>query len=172
MAYIALEGMRFHSFHGVYEAERILGTTYIVDVYIQTAQNNMAAATDDLSNALNYETVYMVCRSEMEKPRHLIEAVVGSILKRMKHQFATMTSLKVRIKKQNPALGGIVGASVYEEEEQYLATCPRCNRPFVNYQPGDCWARVPNLYSGTRETIERQFGGRCLCDNCLKFFAG
>ena len=95
MAYIALEGMRFHSFHGVYEAERILGTTYIVDVYVQTAQNNMAAATDDLSNALNYETVYMVCRSEMEKPRNLIEAVVSSILKRMKHQFATIRKSRV-----------------------------------------------------------------------------
>jgi 7,8-dihydroneopterin aldolase/epimerase/oxygenase len=172
MAYIALEGMRFHAYHGVYEAERILGTTYLLDVYVQTSSNNMAAATDDISTALNYESVYMACRMEMEKPRNLIEAVVAGIFKRMKAQFDNMASLKVRVRKVNPPLGAIVAASVYEDEETYLASCPRCKRGFVNYNPGDCWARVPNLYSGTREMIEKQFGGGCLCDSCLKFFAG
>ncbi len=172
MAYIALENMRFHAYHGVYEAERILGTTYSVDVYVQTSQNNAAAASDDLGSALNYESVYMVCRMEMEKPRNLIEAVTAGIFQRMKHQFDSMTSLKVRIRKLNPPMGALVGASVYEDEETYLSSCPRCSRSFVNYKPGDCWARVPNLYSGTREMIEKQYGGKCLCDSCLKFFAG
>jgi dihydroneopterin aldolase len=172
MGLIALEGMRFHAFHGVYEAERKLGTSFVVDIYVNTMATLVAGATDNPANALNYETVYMLCKMEMQQPRNLIEAVASGIMRQMKNQFDNMMSLKVRIRKLNPPLGGVVGASMVEEEEQYMSMCPRCQKGFINYQPGDCWARVPNIYSGTKETLLRQFGDKCLCDNCLKFFAG
>ena len=172
MGLIALEGMRFHAYHGVYEAEQILGTTFLVDIYIQTPATSTAAATGDLANALNYETVFQIVQLEMAQPRPLIESVAAGIMLRMKKQFANMLTLKVRLRKLNPPMGASVAASMVEEEEQYMATCPRCQSPFINYYPGDCWARVPNIYSGTKETLLRQFGNRCLCDNCLKFFAG
>lgn len=172
MGYIALEGMRFHAFHGVHDAERILGTEFVVDIYIQTAQTAAAGASDDPASALNYETVHYICKQEMAKPRNLIEAVAVGIINRMKAQFDSMASLKVRVRKNNPPLGARVDASVVEEEQQFTSTCPKCQRPFVNYKPDDCWARVPNIYSGTKDTILRQFGGKCLCDSCLKFYAG
>ncbi len=172
MGLIALEGMHFHAFHGVYEAERKLGTGFVVDVYINTVATAMAGATDDPAAALNYETVYMLVKMEMQQPRNLIEAVAAGIIRRLKNQFDNMMSVKIRIRKLNPPVGGVVAASMVEEEEQYMSSCPRCQRPFINYQPGDCWARVPNIYSGTKETLLRQFGEKCLCDNCLKFFAG
>ena len=34
MAVIALEGMRFFAYHGFYPEENIIGTNYVVDVYI------------------------------------------------------------------------------------------------------------------------------------------
>jgi len=172
MGMIALEGMRFHAYHGVYEAERKLGTGYVVDVYVHTVATMVAGATDDPANALNYETVYMLCKMEMQQPRNLIEAVAWGIIGRMKGQFDNMMALKVRIRKLNPPMGASVDASMVEEEEMYMAMCPRCQKQFINYQPDDCWARVPNIYSGTKETLLRQFGEKCLCDNCLKFFAG
>jgi 7,8-dihydroneopterin aldolase/epimerase/oxygenase len=172
MALIALEGMRFHAYHGTYPAERVLGTQFVVDVYIQTAAVALAAQTDDLANAINYESVYHICRSEMQQPRNLIEAVMAAIMARLKHQFSNMMSLKVRVRKLNPPLGGQVDASYIEEEEQYLSMCPRCQKPFVDYKIGDCWTRIPNLHDATRESLVRQFGGKCLCENCLKFYAG
>lgn len=171
MAVIALEGMKFFAYHGVYEAERRIGTDFIVDVFVQTAILP-AVLTDELEATVNYETVYQICRMEMDKPRNLIESVLHGIIKRMKQQFPRMMALKVRVRKMNPPLGGRVESAWVEDEEVYLQNCPRCNKSFINYSPDDCWGRFPNLHPATKETLLKQFGGKCLCDDCLKFYAG
>ncbi len=172
MGSIALEGMRFFAYHGVYEAERILGTEFVVDVYVQTDQTLEAGSSDDPAQALNYETIYLICKLEMSDPRQLIESVALGIMDRMKTQFDRMQALKVRIRKLNPPLGGVVSASVVEEEEEYVNACPRCGQAFINYYPGDCWERFPTIYAGTRDGLVKQYGQQCLCDRCLGFYAG
>ncbi|MEZ4941457.1 MAG: dihydroneopterin aldolase [Saprospiraceae bacterium] len=171
MAIIALEGMKFHAYHGVYEAEQKIGADYIVDVYIGTIINPLAEA-DQLEGTINYESVFQLCKMEMRTPRKLLEAVAMGIVKRMKGQFPNMMALKVRVRKLNPPLGGQVSAAWVEEDQMFMQACPRCNRQFINYDPGDCWKRFPNLHPATRETLERQYPGKCLCDACLKFYAG
>ena len=42
----------------------------------------------------------------------------------------------------------------------------------TGFEPADCWKRFPNLHPATRETLTRQYEGQCLCDECLKFYAG
>lgn len=172
MAVIALEGMKFYAFHGVYEAEKKIGTDYVVDVYIQTAVTAAAAKTEKLETTINYESVFQLCKLEMQQPKQLIETVVAGIIQRMKNQFPGMMALKVRVKKLHPPLGGRVDAAWVEEEEVYMQTCPRCNKGFINYSPNDCWERFPNLHPATKETLLKQFGGKCLCNDCLKFYAG
>jgi 7,8-dihydroneopterin aldolase/epimerase/oxygenase len=171
MAIIALEGMRFHAFHGVYEAEQLLGTEYVVDVYVQT-DIGKAAKEDKVEYTINYETIYQICRLEMDKRRQLIETVLTAIVGRMKQQFPTMAALRIRVRKCNPPLGGRVDASWVEIEEVYLTDCPRCKKKYIQFNNDDCWLRFPNLHPATKETLERQFGKKCLCDDCLKFYAG
>ncbi len=171
MAVIALEGMKFYAYHGVYEAEKLIGTDYVVDVYVQTV-TALAAKTDQLEATVNYESVFQICKMEMKQPRQLIETVVAGIVKGIKKQFPNMMALKVRVKKLNPPLGGRVDAAWVEEEEMFMQTCPKCNKPFINYSPNDCWERFPNVHPATKETLLKQFGGRCLCNDCLKFYAG
>lgn len=167
MAWISLEGMRFHAFHGVYDAEKQLGTEFIVDVFVKMP----LAQGDDLEATINYETVHQLCRLEMETPRKLVETVAAAIIGRMKHQFSNMQALRVRVRKMNPPLGGRVDWACVEDMEEYMRDCPRCKRKFINYS-SDCWAKFPNLHEATKETLQRQFGGGCLCDDCLKFYAG
>ena len=52
MASITIEGMRFHAFHGVHEAEHVLGTEYVVDITVRMDIRN-AAATDDVVQTLD-----------------------------------------------------------------------------------------------------------------------
>lgn len=171
MAIIALEGMKFYAYHGVYEAEKAIGADYMVDVYVQTIIAE-AAKTDKIESALNYESVYQICKLEMQAPRQLIETVVTNIFQRMKQQFPDMMALRVRVRKLNPPLGGRVAVAWVEEDQMFMQQCPRCNKNFINYNPGDCWERFPNLHPATKETLLRQFNNKCLCDDCLKFYAG
>ncbi len=163
--------MRFHAYHGVHEAESRIGADYSVDIYVQ-ADISQAAKTDDVEQTINYETIYRLCQLEMAQPRQLLEAVVAAIIARMKQQFSNMMALRVRVRKLHPPLGGAVAAVWVEEEMSFLTQCPRCSSMFINYAAGDCWARFPNLHPATKETLLRQYGGRCLCDKCLQFYAG
>lgn len=68
MSLIALEGMRFHAPHGFYQEEQIIGTTFLIDVIIDT-DFGKAAQKDDLFQTVNYETVYQVCKTVMKGER-------------------------------------------------------------------------------------------------------
>jgi dihydroneopterin aldolase len=171
MGLIVLEGMRFHAFHGVHAAERKIGTGYLVDVYIKTGISE-AAETDNVEMTINYETVYQICKLEMGIPRNLIESVLAGISSRIKHQFAGMEALRIRVRKLNPPVGGLVDTAWVEETFDFMSECPRCKRKFIQYNGDDCWERFPNLHPATKEMLNRQFGPRCLCDDCLKFYAG
>ena len=44
MAVVALEGMQFFAYHGLHEEERLLGTQFILDVWINTDIEDAQAA--------------------------------------------------------------------------------------------------------------------------------
>lgn len=115
MGQIALEDMAFYAHHGYYTEERKRGNNYVVDVKV-TYDMEQAARTDDLKHALNYEEVYAICKEEMDMPRHLIESVARSIAARIRDTFSPVESVRVKVKKLKPELGGTVGdASVIYE---------------------------------------------------------
>ena len=172
MAWIALEGMTFHAFHGVYDAEQVLGSDFKVNVYVKTGIAR-AAMDDDIASTVNYESIFQICRLEMEHPRKLIESVLAGIVSRMKHQFPEMQALRIRVYKLHPPVGGAVEAAWVEEELEFVTSCPRCKSAFICYGDDACWCKAEkNIHAATRETLERQFGKKCLCANCLKIYAG
>jgi dihydroneopterin aldolase len=113
MSKVALEGMQFYAFHGFYEEERLMGTYFVVDVYIDT-NFMMAASMDDLSGTINYETVYFICRVEMKRTAKLIETVAQRIHNKLSALFTSASGITVRVSKLNPPLGGPVARSFVE----------------------------------------------------------
>lgn len=186
MAWIALEGMRFHAFHGVYEAEKKLGGEYIVDVYVNTGIVKSAESDKLADTYINYETVFQICLVEMAKPRNLLETVVTGIVHEIKRQFGFMKGIRVRVKKLNPPIYGrmrgkenfqaIVGQAEtawVEDEGNFVTKCPRCKEDFICYKDDTCWCKaLTNLHAATIESLNRQFGTSCLCGNCLKLYLG
>lgn len=115
MAIIALKGMRFHSFHGYYAEEQSVGNNYEIDVYIQL-NLSMVSLEDDLTNTINYEMVYEICKAEMEVPKRLIETVAQNILTGIRAKIGDVGQCKVSIRKLNPLLGGLVDYALFEIE--------------------------------------------------------
>lgn len=115
MSLIAIEGMQFYAHHGYYKEEQVLGGKYTVDIYMQVEVHE-ASDTDDLSKTINYEAVYQITKTEMEKRSKLIEHVCMRIAAKVKSTFRQINSLKVRVSKFQPPLKGNVERVFFEME--------------------------------------------------------
>jgi len=135
MATIALEGMHFRAPHGFYAEENVTGNDFILDVYVE-ADTTLAAKTDNLYEepeeeaeedapplSVNYETIYLLCESEMRKTAKLLETVVQRIADRLHDYFkyeeddeeiSLIKGVRVRLRKLHPPLHGKVDAAYVE----------------------------------------------------------
>jgi 7,8-dihydroneopterin aldolase/epimerase/oxygenase len=190
MALISIEGMRFRAFHGLYPEERILGTDFLLDVWVDTDINKASVVvehdTEKVDNTVNYQTIYDICDIEMRQPQQLLETVVGHILFRLKYQFSKMFEARVRVRKLNPPVGGQVEWSSVFEIKNFRESCGRCGSGMICYKmqggrdgvkrDGTCWCEQPDshrdtVHPRTLEMLEGQHKG-CMCEKCLREFAG
>jgi dihydroneopterin aldolase len=102
---IALEGLEFHAFHGVYPHERESGNYFEVDVVVETDFSE-AAASDDIDKTVNYETIYAIVKEEMERPSKLLETVAEKIVTDLFEKFDSIVEAELKISKINPPIGG------------------------------------------------------------------
>jgi dihydroneopterin aldolase len=105
MGLIQLEGMEFFSYHGHYREEQIIGNYFIVDLSL-TGDCEKAAQTDNLDDALNYQTAYKIVKKEMQTKSNLLEHIAGRILDSLFQNFSHITHASVKVSKINPAMGG------------------------------------------------------------------
>ena len=103
---VALEGLEFHAYHGIYPHERSTGNKFEVDIIVDTEFAD-AAFHDDLSGTLDYEALYAVVKDEMQKPSKLLETVGHAIAKRTLSTFSEAVGVQVGISKFNPPIGGV-----------------------------------------------------------------
>ena len=104
---IELEGMEFHSFHGVLEMEKLTGNLFVVD-FKGELDMRAAAESDALKDALNYAEIYDVVAAEMAVPSELLEHVAGRIVKALAEKFPQLESFSVRVSKRRPPVAGVV----------------------------------------------------------------
>ena len=112
MTQVALEGMHFFAYHGYYEEERIVGNPFIVDVYVDL--NSFDSRDDNITDTVNYEHIYKVVKSHMEHKYKLLETIALNIGEELKSRFPFVNSIKVRVSKIAPQLGGEVDKAVIE----------------------------------------------------------
>lgn len=104
---INLEGMEFHAFHGCYDLEQLSGSHFEVALEITTPLGEVAAS-DDVTLAVNYLTVYEVVRTQMRITQHTIERVAQNIITALCDRFEQIVSVKCTVTKLAPPLGGKV----------------------------------------------------------------
>lgn len=119
MSIVAIEGMRFYAYHGFYPEERAIGGEYLVDAYIGV-DSSKAATGDDLNETVDYETIYRVTKIVMQEPVKLIETLAQKLIDRLKTVLPTAKTIRARITKVNPPLGGSVQRAYVELEEDCM----------------------------------------------------
>ena len=105
MSTISIEQMEFYAYHGCFKEEQIIGTRFLVDLYLETDTTN-AEKSDKLSDTVNYQEVYLLVKKEMEIKSKLLEHVGRRILEALMGRYPQVDKAELKISKMNPPLGG------------------------------------------------------------------
>ncbi len=103
--YIEIEGMEFYAYHGCYETERVVGSKFLVDAYIETNCKD-ACESDNINKALNYQKAYELIKEEVNITSHLLEHVCKRVIDTLYANFDGIKLVKVKVSKLNPPMGG------------------------------------------------------------------
>lgn len=105
MGLIEIENMEFYAYHGCFKEEQIVGNRFLVDLAIETDMS-IPSKTDNINDALNYQTAYELVKAEMQKKSHLLEHIAGRILDALYSKFKNIIKATVKVSKMNPPMGG------------------------------------------------------------------
>jgi len=107
MGIIKVENIRVYAYHGCLPEETKIGSDYRVDLEVK-ADLQTSAATDKLSDTVDYVFLNRVIKEEMAIPSHLLETVAKRILNRIFDAENQVKKATVWVRKLNPPIGGDV----------------------------------------------------------------
>jgi len=105
---IRIKKATFYGYHGVRSEEQLVGGKFEADVDIYTDFSD-AAKNDDLKKTIDYHEAYsFIYRLALEQKYYLIESLANHIAEELLKKFPAILKVAVRIRKNNPPLGGVV----------------------------------------------------------------
>lgn len=111
MGKIKLNNMQFFAYHGCFKEEAIVGTKFSVDLLMEV-DTHQPQQSDDLKDTVDYQSVYLMIKDEMQIRSNLVEHVSERILKRLHREFPLVNHAEITLHKINPPLGGSMLDSV------------------------------------------------------------
>ncbi len=103
---IHLHNLRFHGFHGLYEAEKILGNEFEVQVSILV---DAAPANPGKDPSLDYVLAYAIIRECMSQPTPLLEDLALTIARRLLDKFTIAGKVHIALFKLHPPIPAFEG---------------------------------------------------------------
>lgn len=114
---IRIKRATFYGYHGVLSEEQNVGGKFEADVDIYTDFSE-AAKKDSLKQTIDYNTVYkFLYKMALEQKYYLIEALASKIADELLVNFEKIQKVIVRVRKNNPPLGGVVDCVEVEVEK-------------------------------------------------------
>ncbi len=105
---IRIKGAVFYGYHGARSEEQSVGGKFEADVDIYSDFTE-AAKKDNLRETIDYEKVYKyMYQLALEQKYYLIEALAYKIADGLLTKFSRINKVVVRIRKNNPPMGGVV----------------------------------------------------------------
>ncbi len=104
---IQLHQVKFYGYHGLYEEEKKLGNTFIVDLSIRFTPPSEGVIA--IHQTIDYVTVYELVKARMELPTPLLETLVKDIVTSLLEQFPIAQSITIQITKAQVYIKALEG---------------------------------------------------------------
>lgn len=103
---IELQDMEFYAYHGCFKAEKKVGNHFLVNLWLEYDAAK-PAETDNIKDALNYQTAYEIVAEQMKITSSLLENVCKRILDALFERFSEqLITAQVDVSKLVPPMGG------------------------------------------------------------------
>jgi dihydroneopterin aldolase len=104
---IQLANLKFFSFHGIYEEEKILGNNFevSVDISLETEEN-----ITTMQQTINYASVYEIIKQRMAIPTALLETLAQDLALKIYEYDNRIKSITVTVEKKNPPISNMQGS--------------------------------------------------------------
>jgi 7,8-dihydroneopterin aldolase/epimerase/oxygenase len=113
MNVIGLENICVNAPIGMYREERKIASSFSIDVDIKI-NLDMDKLNDNIDNTIDYEVVYKIVTSRMQKSFNLIETAIKDIYDAIIEKYPMIQEVKIKIKKIHPLGGAKVGFAFIE----------------------------------------------------------
>lgn len=116
MMTIQLHKLRFYAYHGLYAEEKKTGNEFEVDLSV--SYEPIAGTVTDISDTVNYARLYELVKTEMQKPRHLLETLVMETAEIIHLSFPQVKKIEIGISKLHVPIAKFTGiaAVTYTKE--------------------------------------------------------
>lgn len=105
---IRIKNAAFYAYHGVLTEEQSVGGNFEADVEMH-GDFTKAAYNDSLKDTVNYHKVYQaIYKLALQEKHYLIETLAMNIADEIIKTFSLVDKVFVKVRKNNPPLGGKV----------------------------------------------------------------
>ncbi|MEO8416146.1 MAG: dihydroneopterin aldolase [Ginsengibacter sp.] len=117
MITVHLNDLRFNSYHGIHETEKILGNDYVINASLEFHEEDQVITS--IHDTVNYVDIYKIIRERMNVPTPLLETIVMEIGNTIHNEFPQIRSINISLKKLHPPIEGIQGAASVNWQKQF-----------------------------------------------------
>ncbi len=108
MVFIHLHNLRFFSFHGVHEEEKILGNDYEANISVGfEPSTNIIRHLDE---TLDYTAIFQLVKQRMDIPTPLLETIAMEIAEEIQLKYPQVQKISIAVKKSYPPINNFKGA--------------------------------------------------------------
>lgn len=107
MITVHLHHLKFFSFHGIHEEERILGNEYEVNVEVAFDEKGIITKIDE---TINYVKIFELVKQRMNIPTALLETVAQDMVNQIHAADNRARAITVSVEKKNPPITNIEGS--------------------------------------------------------------
>ena len=112
---ISLNKLHFFAYHGLYAEEKKIGAEFEVSLSVSFQPEDKVTALDE---TVNYQKLYSLVKTEMKKPKELLETLVMEVAQAIHLSFPLIKKIEISITKLEVPISGFTGnvaAKYYKE---------------------------------------------------------
>jgi dihydroneopterin aldolase len=113
---ISLHNLHFFAYHGLYAEEKKSGAEFEVNVSVAFQPGKMITA---LVETVNYENIFSLVKSEMQKPRELLETLAMDITQAIYLSYPSIKKIEISISKLRVPITGFSGSIAVRYEKEF-----------------------------------------------------